>query len=252
MTPARRVRRLSLAAIVSLITIACDDSSASTPGELARGRFVYVCVEKADALCSDHDSPDAFPAVFGRGGRFSVSYRPKDSDAIGITVEPSSTELLALEDDVFAWQAVGEAPLLAVVDGELYDFINVRADEVESVRFGEYKQLDEVVLRAGDTKVVDAIPHDDHGRRLGGVLEYQWTTGDPTVAVITDNTSAEQVTVEAVRAGITDLVVEVGGSQHSIPIVVGPPSRDPCDRIDLDQPSCAWCRAEKGLPWDDS
>lgn len=250
MTPSRRWRRLSLAALVPLAAFACD-SSPSVSGELARGRFVYVCVEDTDALCSDFDSPDAFPAVFGPGGRFSVFYRAKDSDAVGITVEPSSSELLAFEDDVFTWQTIGDASLLAVLDGQLYDFVNIRADEVEHVRFGGVSPLDEVVLRAGETRVVDAIPQDQHGRRIGGALEYQWWTTDQAVAVVKGDASLERVTVRAVETGITTLVLDVGGSQHSVPIVVGPPSRDPCDRADLDSLSCEWCRAQEGLPWDD-
>jgi len=240
----------AVAIAASVLAGACDFGP-SVEGELRRGRFVYTCVEDTDALCSGFDNPEAFPAVFGPGARFSVSYDPRDDDAIGITVEPSSTELIAFEDDVLTWRVNGEASLIALLDGELYDFANVRAQEVDHVRLSGTSEENEVVLEAGQTRVLSAIPQDEHGRRLGGALDYSWTVEDPEVATIDGESFLERVKVVGGTTGATSLVLEVGGSEHRVPIVVGPTPRDPCDRADLTQDGCIWCRAEKGLPWDD-
>ena len=216
---------------LALLTAGACDLDGSTGGALGRGRFHYECVEDTDVVCQGFFDADAFPAALAVGGRFAMSYAPDGSEPLPV-LEPAASNVLLAEGSVMTFTRTGTSAVLAMLDGEVFDFVQLEAQEVAEIRVvdpdsGFYELgLTEVELETIEGAVLEAIPQDVFGRALGGAMEYSWTVDDDSIAEVVSLETLRLVEIEPRAPGTTTLRVSVGGYEHAMPLTVPEPEHD--------------------------
>lgn len=222
--------RLTCFAFAALTLGACDFEGDDTEGgALGRGLFRYECVEDTDTVCDGFFDADAFPAAMAVGGRFSMSYRPDGSEPLP-RLEPAASSVLAANGTVLTFLRPGTSAVLAMLDGEVFDYVQLEAQPVAEIRITDtgYDALGLAEIEIDDTEgvMLRAIPQDLHGRALGGAMEYDWSIDDPSVAQVVSLSTLRIAEIEPLAPGSTTLRVSVGGYEEVLPLVVPEPVHD--------------------------
>lgn len=225
---------LFAAALVAVATAACDDEGpprtpASASGELGQGRFVYRC-DNSIADCNAEGDAQVFPDAVVMGGTFALEFLPENEKLTGITLEAAASDFLSRSPKGFTGLKPGFGTVLAKDSaGRVVDF---RAIEiVKAHRLGVYEAnatdrrpnapafIVTIEVAVGATRALRAIGRTSDGTALAGVIGYDWSTADSSVATI-ETFSTDAVTIKGRKAGSTKLVLEGGGRKEEIDLIV--------------------------------
>ena len=187
---------LGLAGCMSSGSSGCDVGYGN--GGLKNGNFAYVCTASGrDAQCSGGYSQGIPDAVIV-GGRFKLSYAEAtapDAQPAIFALRAASADRADENGEGFAIKQPGYAAFLVTRNGQVVDFVNLRARHVDQVQlspapFGS--------LAKGETRDLEAIPY-GLSMVLGGALDCTFASSNPAiVSVSSANGRLARVKGEAV------------------------------------------------------
>ncbi len=227
-----RLTHLLPALVVTVL--ACSDDynydPAPAPGELGAGVFLYRCPDLGDPHCSSGGlTADEFPQAFARGSRFELVYDWTDEDDRSKYSQPQlqsgAPALLTRDSDSFHAIATGFAAVLAVTgNSEVVDLVHLRIREVDNLHVvladTPDAPIEQLPLTTGQTTTLQARMIDSDKRRLGGTLDFAWTSEDPDILAITGGTDSGTVRVAAGIAGTTNLQLQAPDFTVTVAITV--------------------------------
>jgi hypothetical protein len=189
-------------------------------GDLGNGRFVYDCFNQTDTACEDGSAE--LPKLLAVGGRFELRFAV-ESGAQPSVITPSF-DFARRIDGGFQVRAPGQFALLAVNGNrEVIDIKHLLAAEIAEVRVQKRSDLPTASVRLGVGESVEltAAPFDAFGAKLGGALDYAWSSADEALLRVESLPALNRVRVRAVTSGRVALHVEVAGANHVVDVVVG-------------------------------
>jgi hypothetical protein len=189
-------------------------------GDLGNGRFVYDCFNQTDTACEDGSAE--LPKLLAVGGRFELRFAV-ESGAQPSVIAPSFDFARRIEGG-FQVRAPGQFALLAVNGNrEVIDIKHLLAAEIAEVRVQKRSDLPTASLRlsVGESVELTAAPFDAFGAKLGGALDYAWSSADEALLRVESLPALNRVRVRAVTSGRVALQVEVAGADHAVDVVVG-------------------------------
>jgi hypothetical protein len=189
-------------------------------GDLGNGRFVYDCFNQTDTACEDGSAE--LPKLLAVGGRFELRFAV-ESGAQPSVIAPSFDFVRRIEGG-FQVRTPGQFALLAVNGNrEVIDLKHLLAAEIAEVRVQKRSELPTASLRlaAGEAVELTAAPFDAFGAKLGGALDYAWSSADEALLRVESLPALNRVRVRALTSGRVALQVEVAGATHAVDVVVG-------------------------------
>lgn len=225
--------RVSLAAALALVGCFEDDDYEETrmDGDLGRGTFVYGCYNASDTSCDDGNN--ALPRALAVGSRFDV--RLSIASGPQPSVISPVTDVVRRVDGAFQVESAGEFVLLAVNSNrEVIDLKHLRAEEVAEIRVQSGRDLPSSTLELDPKQSVEllALPFGHGGVKLGGALEYDWSSSDEQLLRVESLPGLNRVRVRAGNSdGTVQLRVAVAGAMHEVNVQVG----DGIPRVDAGQ-----------------
>ncbi|HEX7604925.1 MAG TPA: Ig-like domain-containing protein [Polyangiaceae bacterium] len=202
---------LALAGCMSSGSSGCDVGYGN--GGLKNGNFAYLCTASGrDAQCSGGYSQGIPDAVIV-GARFKLSYveaTAPDAQPAIFALRAASANRADESSDGFAIEQPGYAAFLVTRNGQVVDFVNLRARHVDQIQltpspFGS--------LAKGETRDLEVTPY-GLSMVLGGALDCTFASSNAAIAsVTTDNGRLAHVTGEAV--GKATLTVTCDGFSES-------------------------------------
>ena len=215
--------RVGLAAAFALCGCLEDDDYEETrmDGDLGRGTFVYGCYNASDTSCEGGST--VLPRALAVGSRFDVRL------AIASGPQPSVispvTDVVRRVDGAFQVEGAGEFALLAVNSNrEVIDLKHLRAEGVDEIRVQRGRDLPSSRLELAPKESAEllALPFGADGVKLGGALEYDWSSSDEQLLRIESLPGLNRVRVRAGSgAGKVQLRVAVAGARHDVSVQVG-------------------------------
>jgi hypothetical protein len=208
------VLRWSTTALTSLALLACssDGSSPAMSGELARGSFLYRCLDGSDSACPGASKAEVFPGQIAVGSRFGVDY----SEGV---VEAASGDFLTSVEGGFLAVRAGKVALIGRVSssGDASDFTHLDLSAIQKLTVTA-AQGSSTRLPIGARGTYRVTPQSDGGAPLAGSLRYRWSTSDGSVLALTGDGSGATVEVEAKASGSAELAVRLD-VQEVTPVV---------------------------------
>ncbi len=230
--------------LLVLALSACTDTNdnydpGAKYGEFGDGAFLYRCVVDGDPTCrgSVGTAPN-FPAALALGRQMDLEYTwqddpdtyEDDNDHYGepLPVLQSATSARLRDDGSrFVALATGFVAVIAV-DGNSHvvELVHFEIAEVDAVRAitspaedfpVAQQQLD---MREAEERELQGLVVDLHGRELGGILPYSWTSEDPSVLEIVSGGDSGLVHLRAGNVGTTNLVLTQGEHTLTLPVTV--------------------------------
>ena len=190
-------------------------------GDLGRGTFVYGCYSDSDTTCESGN--DDLPKALAVGSRFDVRFSI-ESGPLPTVVAPVG-DLVRRVDGAFEVQGAGEFALLAVNGNkEVLDLKHLRAADVAEIRVQQGRALPSATLELAPKASVElaALPFAAGGVKLGGALEYDWSTSDENLLVIESLPKLHRVRVRAGNSsGRAALRCEVAGATYEVAVKIG-------------------------------
>ncbi len=201
-----------------------DSKPSSSQGELGRGDFTYGCYNSTDSFCTGnrHDFPEAialdgwfeldFVDMSGRAGRIVSGSAAIEEADLGLhAVRPGLAAMLALSGD-----------------SEVVDLLHVRVlavDDLQLVLSGgaldrRAASYDTLELSTGESLLARPGPLDKRGEAMAGVLEYDWSSSDPSILMVTARRDGAEATLTPLQVGQATLVVTTGELEVSFDVVV--------------------------------
>lgn len=230
--------------ILLLALAACTDTNDNVDpgakyGEFGDGAFLYRCVVDGDPTCRGSSGTALnFPEALALGSEMDLEYTwqddpstfEDDNDHAGepLPVLQSATSKRLLDDGTrFTALEPGYVAVLAVNgNSQVVELVHFEIAEVDAVRAiasppesfpVALQQLD---LQENEERDVQGLVVDIHGRELGGILPYSWTSEDPNVLEIVSGGDSGLVHIRAVGAGTTNLVLTQGEHSLSLPVTI--------------------------------
>jgi hypothetical protein len=227
LTPSMRQATLALilgGALTGCLSQGNDYEDTRARGDLGAGDFVYGCFdEETDITCVDGD--EDLPRALAVGARFDLRFSIK-SGPQPVVRAPASDFVKQIEGG-FQVRAPGQFACLALNGNrEVIDIKHLRAAEIDEVRVREEgSDLPTTTLRFDRRQVVRllAVPYESRGVKLGGALNYEWSSSDESVVSVESLPSLNRVRVRAGdKSGKAELRVEVGGRSFTVSVEVDP------------------------------
>jgi hypothetical protein len=225
--------RVGFAAAFALVGCLEDDGYEETrmDGDLGRGTFVYGCYNASDTSCDDGNT--ALPRALAVGSRFDV--RLSIASGPQPSVISPVTEVVRRVDGAFQVEGAGEFVLLAVNSNrEVIDFKHLRSERVDEIRVQRGRDLPSATLQVDPRQSVEllALPFGAGGVKLGGALDYDWSSSDEQLLRVESLPGLNRVRVRAGnRPGRVLLRVAVAGVTHEVSVRVGAES----DEVDASE-----------------
>ena len=223
--------RVGLVAAIALVGCWDEDDYEETrmDGDLGRGTFVYGCYNASDTSCDDGNT--ALPRALAVGSRFDV--RLSIASGPQPSVISPVTDVVRRVEGAFQVESAGEFALLAVNSNrEVIDLKHLRAENVDQIRVQRGRDLPSATLELDPKQSADllALPFGSGGVKLGGALEYDWSSSDEQLLRIESLPGLNRVRVRAGSgAGKVALRVAVAGAMHEVSVQVGEEDDDSID-----------------------
>jgi hypothetical protein len=215
--------RVGLVAAFALFGCLDDDDYEETrmDGDLGRGTFVYGCYNASDTSCEGGST--ALPRALAVGSRFDVRLSIPSGPQPSV-ISPV-TDVVRRVDGAFQVESAGEFALLAVNSNrEVIDLKHLRAEGVDEIRVQRGRDLPSSTLALDPRESAEllALPFGAGGVKLGGALEYDWSSSDEQLLRIESLPGLNRVRVRAGSgSGRVELRVAVAGAMHEVSVQVG-------------------------------
>lgn len=230
--------------LLLLALAACTDTNdnydpGAKYGEFGDGAFLYRCVVDGDATCrGDFDTASRFPEALALGSEMDLEYAWQDDpdtfeddddhvgeplpvlqSAVSSRLRFDGTRFLALAPGFVAVLAVnGNSEVVELVHFEIAAVDEVRAIPSPAEDFPV--ALQQIDMQTFEERELQGLVVDLHGRELGGILPYSWTSEDPGTLEIVTGGDNGVVRIKAVAAGTTNLVLTQGEHTLTLPVTI--------------------------------
>lgn len=223
-------RRVLLACVFALAGCTSSGSSGCDVGfgngGLKNGNFAYACPPShGDAQCPSGFSL-GIPGAVIVGSRFKLTYAEAlEADAQAPTplaLRAASADRVDENNDGFAIKEAGYSSFFVTRNGQVVDFVNLRARHVDEVKltpaqFG--------TLAKGETRDLEAVPY-GLSTLLAGVLDCTFASSNPAIASVA-SANGRTIHVTGVAAGQATVTATCDGiGEPKLVTVSGTPSLD--------------------------
>ncbi len=230
------------AALAALLLASCSDSCDTTTspgaiGELGNGRFDYACVGKIDPACegaSDETIAGYFPTCIAIGGRFDLDYDLLDDSVLEsndlspvLYIESVNQSFFSGSGERYEARRVGRAALVVRESERVLDLIHldiVEPDGLELIDPALATATTTLEVAAGDTVELRVYPRSSSCAELGGTVEVQVASSDPSVVTAT---GGDVLRVRGEAPGAAVLRTTLGALEVALAVTVTEGSVDP-------------------------
>jgi hypothetical protein len=240
------MRQLLIFLMMLALASACNmrPSEEGESGELGRGVFYYQCVNYTyDSACYASTTTPDFPLALAVGAKFDMEFARDLNDGYDwLRVVPGSPNHVTEGGGMLTVQMDSFAALFSVVGpNEVVDVVHVLGMPIADVALVEgtwdggdieFQALDEITMDFGEILQLRGVAEDEYGRALAGLIDYQWTVEDISIAVLGSNTTDSVIQLEGMGEGITKLTVQAGDIIRHYTVEVG--EGDPDGGVDTD------------------
>ncbi len=224
--------------LAALVACGSADSAGSKVGNLGRGKFRYTCIstDGDDSTCPNAGVAQTrdfdFPSSLAVGGAFKLAFEPNadiQSQLGNPILKPASDEYLsdAQPGGIFVAKKPGRVAIVArsTANGQAADLTYVRIASPLKLKLNKGDGTEpppKVTLKVNDKFVLRAEAYADHDVRLGGTVNYEWTSDAPTVVKLDGGTPNARMPFVANAAGTAKVTAKLDALTVSLDVEVTP------------------------------